>query len=141
MNQLQAVFSAPDGNYLDNPISHPFTVHLGGEKLGYKMEFDLRTEWDKNGDYSHLGNGLKMRSLDIVDIKQFHKKVLLEIFHALKDLTAEDLDVYEEFKKQFDQRLMFTSPYDPDEAPIITLAESVSSWNIGDEIVIGKSSN
>ena len=31
---------------------------------------------------------------------------------------------------------MFTSPYDPDEAPIITLTESVSSWNIGDEIVI-----
>ena len=65
----------------------------------------------------------------------------MRIFHTAKDLTTENLDVYEEFKKQFDQRLMFTSPYDPDEAPIITLTESVSSWNIGDDIVIGNSSN
>ena len=48
----------------------------------------------------------------------------------------EDIDVYQKFKNQFDQRLMYASSYDPDEAPIITLMESVSSWNIGDEIVI-----
>ena len=57
---------------------------------------------------------------------------------ALKDLTEGDIDVYQKFKNQFDQRLKFTSPYDPDEAPIITLAESISSWNVGDQIVIGK---
>ena len=57
--------------------------------------------------------------------------------HTLKDLTVEDLDVYQKIKNQYDQRMIFTSPYDPDEAPIITLTESVSSWNIGDEIVIG----
>ena len=51
---MQAVFTAPEGNYLDNPITHPFIVHLGGEKLGYKMQLDLETSWDKNGDYSHL---------------------------------------------------------------------------------------
>ena len=54
MNQVQAVFSAPEGIHLDNPITHPFVVHLGGEKLGYKMQLDLETSWDKNGDYSHL---------------------------------------------------------------------------------------
>ena len=54
MNQVQAVFSAPEGIYLDNPITHPFIIHLGGEKLGYKMQLDLETSWDKNGDYSHL---------------------------------------------------------------------------------------
>ena len=54
MNQVQAVFSAPEGIHLDNPITHPFIVHLGGEKLGYKMQLDLETSWDKNGDYSHL---------------------------------------------------------------------------------------
>ena len=52
----------------------------------------------------------------------------------------EDIDVYQKFKNQFDQRLKFTSPYDPDEGPIITLTESVSSWNVGDQIVIGKKS-
>ena len=51
---MQAVFSAPEGIHLDNPITHPFVVHLGGEKLGYKMQLDLETSWDKNGDYSHL---------------------------------------------------------------------------------------
>ena len=51
---MQAVFTAPEGIYLDNPITHPFIVHLGGEKLGYKMQLDLETSWDKNGDYSHL---------------------------------------------------------------------------------------
>ena len=51
---MQAVFSAPEGIYIDNPITHPFIVHLGGEKLGYKMQLDLETSWDKNGDYSHL---------------------------------------------------------------------------------------
>ena len=61
-----------------------------------------------------------------------------KIIYALQDLTAGDFDVYEELKKQFEQRLIFTSPYDPDEAPIITLTESVSSWNVGDRIVIGK---
>ena len=58
LNQVQAVFSAPEGTYLDNPITHPFIIQLGGEKLGYKMKIDLRTIWDKNGDYNHLGNGL-----------------------------------------------------------------------------------
>ena len=62
-------------------------------------------------------------------------------FKPLKDLTVEDIDVYQKFKNQFDQRLKFTSPYDPDEAPIITLTESVSSWNVGDQIVIGRISN
>ena len=66
----------------------------------------------------------------------FRKKI-----KPLKDLTAEDIDVYQKFKNQFDQRLKFTSPYDPDEAPIITLTESVSSWNVGDQIVIGRISN
>ena len=51
---MQAVFSAPEGIHLDNPITHPFVVHLGGEKLGYKMQLELETSWDKNGDYSHL---------------------------------------------------------------------------------------
>ena len=50
----------------------------------------------------------------------------------------EDIDVYQKFKNQFDQRLKFTSPYDPDEGPIITLTESVSSWNVGDQIVVGR---
>ena len=50
---VHAVFSAPEGNYLDNPIIHSFVVHLGGERLEYKMQLDLRTLWDKNGDYSH----------------------------------------------------------------------------------------
>ena len=54
LNQVQAVFSAPEGIYLDNPITHHFIVHLGGEKLGYKMKLELETSWDKNGDYSHL---------------------------------------------------------------------------------------
>ena len=63
----------------------------------------------------------------------FRKKI-----KPLKDLTVDDIDVYQKFKNQFDQRLKFTSPYDPDEAPIITLAESVSSWNVGDQIVIGR---
>ena len=51
---MQAIFTAPEENYLDNPITHPFIVHLGGEKLGYKMQLELETSWDKNGDYSHL---------------------------------------------------------------------------------------
>ena len=56
----------------------------------------------------------------------------------MKDLTVEDIDVYQKFKNQFDQRLKFTSPYDPDEGPIVTLTESVSSWNVGDRIVVGR---
>ena len=56
----------------------------------------------------------------------------------MKDLTVEDIDVYQKFKNQFDQRLKFTSPHDPDEGPIITLTESVSSWNVGDQIVVGR---
>ena len=54
LNQVQAIFSAPKGIYLDNPITRHFIVHLGGEKLGYKMQLELETSWDKNGDYSHL---------------------------------------------------------------------------------------
>ena len=66
---------------------------------------------------------------------------IYEKIETLKDLTVEDLDVYQKFKNQFDQRLRFTSPYDPNEGPIITLTESVSSWNVGDQIVIGRISN
>ena len=66
---------------------------------------------------------------------------IYEKIETLKDLTVEDLDVYQKFKNQFDQRLRFTSPYDPNGGPIITLTESVSSWNVGDQIVIGRISN
>ena len=69
------------------------------------------------------------------------ENAIYEKIQTLKDLTVEDLDVYQKFKNQFDQRLRFTSPYDPNEGPIITLTESVSSWNVGDQIVIGRISN
>ena len=69
------------------------------------------------------------------------ENAIYEKIETLKDLTVEDLDVYQKFKNQFDQRLRFTSPYDPNEGPIITLTESVSSWNVGDQIVIGRISN
>ena len=66
------------------------------------------------------------------------ENAIYENIQTLKDLTVEDLDVYQKFKNQFDQRLKFTSPYDPNEGPIITLTESVSSWNVGDQIVVGR---
>ena len=56
----------------------------------------------------------------------------------VKDVTQDDFNAYEKFKNQFDMRLKFTSPHDQSEGPIITLTESVSSWNVGDEIVIGR---
>ena len=75
----------------------------------------------------------------LIRFSNVRRKILsAERIEPLKDLTVEDIDVYQKFKSQFDQRLMFTSPHDPEEAPIITLAESVSSWNVGDQIVIGR---
>ena len=46
---------APEGTYLDNPITHPFVINLGGEKIGFQMQINLETKWDKNGDYTYLG--------------------------------------------------------------------------------------
>ena len=75
------------------------------------------------------------------DASNLEGNAIYEQIQTLKDLTVEDLDVYQKFKNQFDQRLKFTTPYDPNEGPIITLTESVSSWNVGDQIVIGRISN